>query len=207
MTDPFPGISRCIVHALTELGLPIPDRDGLRRWIGPPLLDSFRDWFERKKIEADPDAALALYRQRFADIGLYENAVYEGIPEALDALVGAGHSLLLATAKPEVFARRIVAHFSLDRWLQQVHGSELDGRRGNKTELLQHILDEHGLDANLCMMIGDREHDMLAARHHGISAIGVLWGYGSEEELRASGAESLVREPQQLPGIIATQAR
>lgn len=202
LTDPAEGITGCIQSALKSMGCPVPDAQCLRGWIGPPLLESFTAWFDATGTRADPELALALYRERFADTGWRENAVYPGIPEALAALRTDGARLLLATSKPRVFAQRIVNHFGLDAWLDRVYGSELDGRRADKVALLAHVIGHAGLNAKECMMIGDREHDMLAARHHGLRAVGVLWGYGSERELRAAGAECLLDEPQQLMGIL-----
>jgi phosphoglycolate phosphatase len=202
LTDPFKGIARCIEHALSELGLPVPDKHALRPWIGPPLLESFAAWFEYLGVSASPRQALALYRERFAGTGLYENEVYPGIPDVLRQLSDHGYRLILATAKPGVFARPIVDHFGLDRWLAGVYGSELDGRRTDKVELLQFILEREALEPGQCVMIGDREHDMRAARYHGMGAIGVLWGYGSDRELLDSGADRLVTEPQQLTTIL-----
>jgi phosphoglycolate phosphatase len=112
--------------------------------------------------------------------------------------------MLLATAKPEVFARRIVDHFSLSQWLVGVHGSELDGQRSDKTELLAHIIEFHGLEPAHCLMVGDREHDAVAARNHGVACIGVLWGYGSRDELEAAGARRLIDQPSELPDACIT---
>ncbi len=202
LTDPGQGISRCIDHALTAMGLPVPDAEHLRRWIGPPLLHSFETYFDALGVNADPHRALSLYRERFSGPGMFENTLYPGTAMLLEHLKGRHHAMFLATAKPVVFAKPIVEHFRLGRWLDGVHGSELDGRRTDKVELLQFILDEEGLDASRCLMIGDREHDMLAARYHGMTAVGVLWGYGSRAELINAGAEHLVSKPQQLLAIL-----
>ena len=206
LTDPFPGISRCIMHALEQMDMPVPGDVALQRWIGPPLKASFAHYFGELGVERDANLALQFYRERFGHTGLFENALYPGIPEMLSILVDHGHSLYLATAKPAVYAQQIVEHFSLCRWLSGVHGSELDGTRTDKVDLLQHIIEQERLDANLCMMIGDREHDMLAARYHGMVAVGVLWGYGTESELHRAGAQWLVTDPQQLSGILSDTA-
>lgn len=202
LTDPADGIGRCIVHALDALQLPAPGIGRLRRWIGPPLRSSFAAWFEELDVDADPDTAVALYRERFASKGLFENTLYPGILPALEALRAGGARLLLATSKPVVFARRIVVHFGLDSCLAEVYGSELSGTRGDKAELLAHIIERESLDAKECIMLGDREHDMLAARYHGLWAVGVLWGYGSRRELLDSGAQWLLHEPKQLAAIL-----
>ena len=202
LTDPFLGISRCIAHALQKLELPVPDDLSLRHWIGPPLKQSFARYFQGLTVTRDPKLAVDYYRERFTHTGVFENAVYPGIPELLAELAEAGHSLLVATAKPTVYAARIVAHFELDQWLCAVHGSEFDGTRIDKVDLLQYTIDREGLDAKLCTMIGDREHDMLAGRYHGMSAIGVLWGYGTESELHEAGAQYLVETPGELLTIL-----
>lgn len=202
LTDPFPGISRCIGFALGQLGAPVPEEDDLRSWIGPPLLDSFRHYFEHHGLPYSAHEALELYRQRFASTGLFENSVYPHIPELLASCASREIRLFLATAKPLVFARRILAHFRLDAYFSACHGSELDGRRTDKVELLQYIIDREGLDPGHSTMIGDRHHDMAAGRHHAMSTIGVTWGYGSEHELLDAGAEQLAATPRQLEHLL-----
>lgn len=198
LTDPFPGISRSIAHALRELEVPVPGDDALRSWIGPPLLESFRQYFREMNLDRSESRALSLYRERFAAQGLYENSVYEGVPELLESLVTRGRRLFLATAKPLVFARKILEHFDLDRYFEASHGSELDGARTDKIELLTYIAETERLDLRGGAMIGDRHHDMTAACYHGMNAIGVRWGYGSERELLDAGAGQLVSGPRQL---------
>jgi phosphoglycolate phosphatase len=131
-------------------------------------------------------------------VGLFENALYEGIGETLSALGESGATLLVATSKPHVYARRIVEHFALDRHFREVHGCELDGTREDKRDLIAHIIPHHGLDASRAVMIGDRGVDMRAGRHHGLAAIGALWGYGSREELLEHGAQRLCDSPRAL---------
>lgn len=205
LTDPYPGISTCIEVALQAQALPVPA--DLAAWIGPPLQRSFAGYCQALG-RGDPVQLVRDYRRRFDQLGWRENGVYAGIPEVMAQLHGSGRRLLLATAKPQVFAQRIVHHFELAPWLAAVYGSELDGRRTDKVELLQHLLMHEDLDPAACVMVGDREHDMRAARHHGIKAVGVLWGYGSEVELLDAGAQALVGEPgglvQVLEGLPAT---
>ena len=152
--------------------------------------------------EADAPRALELYRERFADVGWRENVPYGGIHDALDAVASAGHELFVATTKPHVYAKRIVAHFGMAEFFTEVFGSELDGTRVDKTELLAWALPQHsaGTDA---AMIGDRYHDMLGARNNDMAAFGVTWGYGSAAELTASGAMRLVETPGELAGAVA----
>ena len=208
LTDPKPGITRSIRHALLALGREAPDEAALTWCIGPPLMQSF---VKLLGGEADAARALALYRERFSGIGLYENRVYDGVPQMLTQLQGAGFRLYLATSKPHVFASRITVHFGLDDWLAGVFGSELDGTRSDKTALLAHALEQTGAQPGQALMLGDREHDIVGARNNGVAAIGALWGFGSEGELRAAGAPQLATSPEHAadlitaPGLLADQ--
>jgi phosphoglycolate phosphatase len=196
LTDPREGITRCILHALAALDRPLPPVEELLHWIGPPLHDSFRDFLGGD--DALARRAVGHYRERFADIGLYENAVYPGIERALDHLVARGSRLYLATAKPEVYALRIVAHFGLHSRLQGVFGSRLDGGLTDKAELIAYILDRTGADAAETVMVGDRRHDMVGARANDVRPIGVGWGYGTHRELREASASSILDAPSEL---------
>jgi len=199
LTDPKPGITRSIRHALIELGFDAPSEDDLTWCIGPPLLGSFAT------LTGDPSLApraLALYRERFGEIGLYENRVYDGIPEMLDRLREAGCRLWLATSKPHVYASRITAHFGLDRWLDGVFGSELDGTRADKPALLAHALAETGAKAGRSVMLGDRKHDIEGAKANGLASVGAVWGYGGAEELAAAGAQVLAKRPEEAGEVV-----
>lgn len=201
LTDPREGITRCIAHALARMGVEPPPLDALTFAIGPPLRDSLATLLGTRE-RAAVERALALYRERFAEVGLFENAPYDGISEALAAIRATGARLFVATSKPLVYAERIVRHFGLDPHFVAVHGCELDGTREDKRDLLAHLLPHHGVESSQAIMIGDRGVDMRAARHHGVHALGVLWGYGSAEELRAAGAHSLCEQPAALPQAI-----
>jgi len=197
LTDPYPGITRCIAYALERMGVPAPPAEKLRWCIGPPLKHSLA------KLLASDDAsrveeALTLYRERFGTVGLFENEVYDGVPAVLDTLNAKGHTLFVATSKPEVFARRIVDHFGLGDYFRAVYGSELDGTRADKTHLIAHILEQESLEECESVMIGDRAYDMVGAKANGLSRFGVLWGYGTRGELAGSGAQALVAAPLDL---------
>ncbi len=197
LTDPFPGITKCISYALNKLGRQSPPRESLRWCIGPPLKDSFTKLLasdDNKLVEK----AIGLYRERFSAVGLFENQVYEGIPEALEALLENGHTLYVATSKPVVYAVRIIDHFGLHRYFKVVYGSELDGTRGDKTSLIAHILQNESISSSATIMIGDREHDMIGAKANRISGYGILWGYGSQKELEISGAYTCIGHPREL---------
>ncbi len=199
LTDPKPGITRSIRHALTELGVDAPDENALTWCIGPPLLRSF----ERLLGDvATAPRALALYRERFGTVGLYENRVYDGVPAMLERLRQAGCRLCLATSKPHVFARRITAHFGLDDWIDHVFGAELDGTRGDKPSLLAYALAETGAMPGQAVMLGDREHDVIGAIANGLPCVGALWGYGGADELRVAGATRLAADPAEAAELI-----
>jgi phosphoglycolate phosphatase len=197
LTDPKEGITRCIAHALQTLGHDAPPLDELQFAIGPPLRGSFAKLMRTEDV-ALVEAAIAAYRERFSTVGLFENALYPDIRETLVEARSRGHAIFLATSKPIVFAVRILDHFGLTPLFDGAYGSELDGRRDDKTELLRHLLEERKLQPGLCVMIGDRSHDMVAARNHGIKRLGVTWGYGSREELTQAGADALCDLPPQL---------
>jgi len=197
LTDPFEGISNCIAYALERLGHARPASDSLRRFIGPPLLEAFVELVGHEKAPR----AVEHYRERFSGVGWRENTVYPGIHEALGAITGAGHRCFVATTKPHVFARRIVEHFELSAYFTAVYGSELDGTRTDKTELLRYAQRERS-EPRDSVMIGDRHHDIVGARNNGFRAIGVTYGYGTADELLGAGAECLAAAPGELPGLI-----
>jgi phosphoglycolate phosphatase len=198
LTDPREGITRSIAHALVRLGLEPPPLEELTFAIGPPLRASLA-----KLVGTDSrdvvEAALAHYRERFADVGLFENAPYAGITEALHAIAATGATLFVATSKPGVYADRIVKHFGLHAHFREVHGCELDGTREDKRELLAYVIKRHHLDPARATMVGDRGVDMAAARLHGVRALGALWGYGGADELDAAGAHVNCETPAALP--------
>lgn len=205
LTDPAEGITRCIRHALETHGHGAPTDTELLRFIGPPLLASFAELVP----EAAPDhhrALLERYRQRFRTHGMFENRPYDGVREALAALQGAGARLHLATSKPLVYARRIIEHFDLAAHFTSLHGSGLDGTRADKAELIAHVLDTRQIRAEDAAMVGDRDHDILGARANGVRAIGVLWGYGSREELLRAGAERLLARVDELADVAGIRA-
>jgi phosphoglycolate phosphatase len=197
LTDPYEGITRCICYALERMGFPLPGDDELRTFIGPPLLDTFAPLVGEELAPR----ALEYYRERFSDVGWLENIPYDGVHEALEALTQTGHHCFVATTKPHVFARRIVEHFGMAQFFGNVYGSELDGTRTDKTELLEYAQAARTVDRE-SVMIGDRHHDMIGAVNNGLRAIGVTYGYGSADELRDAGAESLAASPRDLPGLI-----
>ena len=195
LTDPKRGIVGCMRYALERLDRDPDSFSNLERFIGPPLLDSFYHLLGNEK---EAQIALTLYRERFSTVGLYENKVYEGIENSLSELAANGCRMLVATSKPRVFAARIIHHFNLDAYFEFVYGSELDGQRADKADLIAYILSQEKLDVADTRMIGDRLHDINGATKNGVRSIGVLWGYGSHDELSAAGADVLCDSPSAL---------
>lgn len=196
LTDPREGIVACIKHGLSSLGEPSPPDSDLERFIGPPLHDTFARLLSGDSTRIE--AAIRAYRERFATVGMFENAVYSGIPGVLESLGALGAELYVATSKPQVFAERILAHFGLWGHFKGIFGSELSGVRSDKGELIGHVLATARLRSDETVMVGDREHDVRGARRNHIRAVGVLWGYGSREELTVAGAERLLEQPSDL---------
>jgi phosphoglycolate phosphatase len=201
LTDPREGILGCINHALRSLGQPVPPEEVLERFIGPPLRSIFGELLGASSGGEQVEAAVDLYRERFSSVGMFENLVYDGIPDVLAALSSRGARLFVATSKPRVFAEQILEHFGLARYFDAVYGSELDGRLSEKADLVGHALLTSRLSAAETLMVGDRRHDIVGALRHQVTPVGVLWGYGSEDELVAAGARRLLREPREAAGL------
>jgi phosphoglycolate phosphatase len=197
LTDSRAGITACIRHALDRLGHPCPGDDVLATYIGPPL----RGTFSTLLGTTDPaliETALAHYRARYDDVGLFENRVYDGVPEMLEESARRARAMFVATAKPRHAATRIVAHFDLARHFESVHGAEPGGRFDAKADLLAHLLETGVIRAETSVMVGDRGSDIAAARIHRIRSIGAQWGYGARHELADAGADLLCESPRAL---------
>ncbi len=197
LTDPYEGITKCILYALDELGFPHPDDDYLYNCIGPPLWDTFPELVG----ETLTQRAVELYRERFVEFGWKENTPYEGIADALEAVAAAGHTLFVATAKPHMHAARIIEHFGMGDFIHNVYGSELDGTRATKGDLLAFAI-ERNPGADTRVMIGDRKHDLIGALANDMTPIGVAWGYGSIEELTEAGAAAIAQSPRELADLL-----
>ncbi len=207
LTDAAPGIVNCIRYALDDQGIDHPDDATLRTFLGPPLAATFGDHFGMDEDQIR--IAIAKYRERYHDVGLFENAVYPGVPETLDRLTADGFTLAVATSKPTYSATRILEHFDLSRHFAFIGGSDLAGTRHNKAAVIAHTRDElAGLgrwtETDVAVMVGDRRHDVEGAQAHGFETIGVLWGYGSPGELSAAGAATLISTPAELPEALAS---
>ena len=206
ITDPAEGILGCIKHALDAMGVESPGDEALKECIGPPLQDSFPRLL-RSTDEATVRRAVKLYRTQYEKRGLYQNRVYAGIVEAFMSLQKSGYRLYVATSKPTVYASKVVEYLGLRSSFEAVAGSELDGTRTNKAELIGYLLEQHRLDASECIVIGDRRYDIEGARANAIPAIGALWGYGSREELETAGAAMVCEKPTDVCRCVAALSR
>lgn len=200
LTDPKEGITKSFRFALEKLGYPEEDLDELEKVIGPPLWDSFQDYYGMTREQAD--LGVQYYRERYRDVGKFENILIEGIPELLWELKAAGKKLALATSKPTDYSIEILQHFEIDQPFDQMIGSNLDGTRINKDEIIQHVLSLFDIPAENIVMIGDRKHDIIGAKAHGIDSIGVLFGYGSRQEFEQHGATIIVETVDELKQVL-----
>jgi phosphoglycolate phosphatase len=201
LTDPREGITRCLQHGLECLGRPSPERSELVRYIGPPLRWTFPRLLGTDDV-ALVEAAIRHYRQRYADVGLFENMLYPEIPEVLRSLKEGGFRLYVVTSKPTVYADRIVRHFGLERYFEGVFGPELDGRFDDKTELVAHVLQVVDVSPAQAVMIGDRASDIRSGKSNGTRTIGVTYGFGSAEELTAAGPDCVCESPTAIRGAL-----
>jgi phosphoglycolate phosphatase len=197
LSDPSEGITRSVQHALECLGRSYPSKSELIRYIGPPLRWTFPRLLDTDDKEL-VETAIRYYRERYEDVGLFENEVYPGIPELLRQLHDDGYPQYVVTAKPKVYADRIIRHFGLDRHFIEVYGPELDGRFDEKRELVGFILHQRRLDPRRTVMIGDRASDIESGRAYGTRAIGVTYGFGTLDEIAAAKPDHICRTPHEI---------
>lgn len=205
LTDPVLGITNSVAYALAKFGIKVSDRSELYRFIGPPLVNAFMEYYGFTKENAEK--ALAYYREYFAPKGIFENAVIEGIPEMLSVLKANGKRLFVATSKPEPFAIQILEHFKLDGYFDGIFGSTMDETRNTKDAVIAYALIESGADKDDTVMVGDRHHDIDGAKKNEMKSVGVLFGYGSREELRGAGADDIAETVDQLQKILLGEKR
>ena len=185
------GITNSVIYALGKYGITVKERSSLYKFIGPPLPESFQKYFGFTEKEANN--AVQYYREYYKEKGVFENLVYPGLIDLLKKLVASGKQLIVATSKPEIFAKQIMKHFKMTEYFIFIAGSNLDGTRVNKDEVISYALESCRItDKSKIIMVGDREHDIIGAKKTGISSIGVLYGYGSAEDLRNAGADYIV---------------
>lgn len=194
LTDPGEGITNSVAYALRQYGIEVPDRTALYKFIGPPLKDSFMEYYGFSAAQAEE--AVAHYRDYFAPKGMLENRVYPGVPELLAAVRASGRRVLLATSKPEAFAVKILEHFGLAQYFDGTCGASMDSSRSSKAAVVAYALAQAGVtDPRRAVMVGDRLHDVEGAVANGLDCIGVLYGYGDAAELTAAGARYLAATP------------
>ncbi|WP_084574941.1 HAD family hydrolase [Sporomusa malonica] len=191
LTDPKIGITKSVQYALAKFNINEPDLDKLIPFIGPPLVESFQEFYSLSRTEAD--VAVTYYREYFTQSGMYENAVYPGIKEMLAKLVDAGKKLIIATSKPTIFSEKILEYFGMTSFFKVIVGSNLDGSRIHKTEIIDYILsDIPHIARESIVMVGDRKHDIIGAQNNGIDSIAVSYGYGGLEELQQAGPTFII---------------
>jgi len=203
ITNPAEGITRCFEYALNHFGIEVEDRADLEQFIGPPLRKSFMDGFGFDEEKAE--LAVAKYRERFLPTGMYENVVYDGMEQALQSLKQAGKVLIVATSKPEHMAKKILAHFHLDSYFDDICGSCDDAKRNEKDEVIRYALEKHAItDLNDVLMVGDRKFDVIGAEKCGLNCMGVLYGFGDREELEQAGAAYIAETVEDMARLIAS---
>jgi phosphoglycolate phosphatase len=194
LTDPAEGIVRCIQHSLTTLNICCPPREELTRYIGPPLREVFVSVCKSSDAQL-VERAVAVFRERFSTIGLFENTPYADVAQMLMELNAKSYRLFVATSKPQVFAEKILRHFLLADHFIEIHGNDLEGRLDDKAELLRELLERRQLRTEETIMVGDRKHDVIAAKRNGVLSLGVTYGYGSREELVETGVDYVCSNP------------
>ena len=202
LTDSGEGIINCAVFAMERLGIPVPPREELGVFVGPPLWDTFRQF----GVPSDRvDEAVEIFRSRYVPIGKFENTPYSGIRETLEALRAQGRKLYVATSKPEVTAREILEHFDLSRYFTEICGATVDKTRTSKEDVIAYLLSLDACRKN-SVMVGDTAFDVIGAAAHGIPTIGAAWGYGKTEDMVSAGAAAIARSPEDLLRIIEEEA-
>lgn len=198
LTDSGEGIIKCASLALEHFGLPVPDWEEMRTFVGPPLGESFmRYGVPQERVEE----AIAVYRSRYIPVGKFENHPYPGIRELLEQLKQHGHTLFVATSKPEAMSIEILEHFDLAKYFRQICGATMDGTRSSKASVIEYLIAGNGRDGQM-IMVGDTKFDILGAKAHRIPAVGVAWGYGAVSQMQQAGAAAIAQSPEQLLEIL-----
>ncbi len=203
LTDPMLGITRCVQYALAAFGIQEPDLNRLTKFIGPPLIPAFKEFYGVNDETAHQ--MLLKYRERFSTVGIYENQLYSGIPQLLQALAADSRYLIgLATSKPLPFAEKILEHFSIKQYFTVFAGATMDESRNTKKDVLQYALNQinQQFPGAKAVMIGDRKFDVEAGRSLGTETVGVLYGYGSREEMEAQAPTHLVQTVTELQSVL-----
>lgn len=205
LTDSMPGITKGVQYALKHYGIQVDDLSVLKPFVGPPLSDSFKKYYNFS--EKDADDAIYVFREYYDVEGWKDNAPFDGVKEMLEDLKDAGLELYVATSKPEETAKRVLEYFHMTDYFKFIGGASMDERRVNKDDVIRYVLAENGIgeeEKSSVIMVGDREHDVNGAKKTGLSVIGVLYGYGSREELQSAGADYLCETPEETAKLIKT---
>lgn len=205
LTDPAEGITNSVAYALSKFGIKVSDRSELYRFIGPPLIGAFMEYYDFSKEDAE--RALAYYREYFAPKGIFENQVIDGIPELLADIKAQGKKLYVATSKPEPFAIQILEHFGLAKYFDGIYGSTMDESRNTKDAVIAYALAKSGAERYDSVMVGDRHHDIDGAKKNEMKSVGVLFGYGSRAELASAGADEIAQTVTELKQILLGEKR
>ena len=201
LTDSGEGITKSVQYALKSFGILVDDLKELNKFIGPPLKDSFKEYYNFDEDKAQ--LGLVKYREYFADKGIYENKLYDGIPELLEVLKKNNKKIVLATSKPEVYARQILQYFKIDKYFDFAAGADFEETRVNKGDVIKYALQEANItDLSKVIMVGDREHDIIGAKENNIKSVGVLYGFGDVIELTQARAEYIVKDTEELLNIL-----
>jgi phosphoglycolate phosphatase len=199
LTDSTEGIVRCLEYALERMGFDIPE--DTNKFLGPPLYRSFAEFCGMN--EEQVNEAVRIFRERYSTVGLFENRVYEGVPEMLKRLRDGGKRIMVATSKPEVYAVRIFDRFGLSQFFEIVGGANINGTRNDKDEVIEYVLEKAGIsDRSSVLMIGDRRQDVIGAHKTGLKCMGILWGFGSIEELTEAGADFIAETPEKAADML-----
>lgn len=201
LTDPGEGITNSVMYALKKYGIDVEDRRTLYKFIGPPLHESFENFYDFSEEEAQ--RAVSYYREYYSEKGIFENALYDGMKEVLEQLTKSGKQLMVATSKPEYFANQILEHFGIAEYFSFVAGANMDGSRTKKEDVIAYALQQcKQVDVSEILMIGDRKFDILGAKKFGIDSAGVLFGYGEKQELEDAGATYLIEKPKDIVELL-----
>ncbi|MCK4021618.1 HAD family hydrolase [Streptococcus suis] len=202
LTDSGQGILNSVAYALEKMGIEEPDTANLNRFIGPPLYESFSRFYQLNP--EDTQSAVDAFRVYFKEKGMFENQLYPGIIPLLEELRTAGKTLVIATSKPEIFAKQILEHFGISHYFDVIAGASLDSSRISKADVIGYAINQLEAFPKHAVMIGDREHDIEGARMHQLPAIGVLYGYGNKQEFEKAGATMIVETVQDLKRVLLT---
>ncbi len=201
ISDPGIGITNSVAYALEKFNIKVKERTELYKFIGPPLQDSFAQFYGFNEKECEN--AITYYREYFKERGLYENELYDGMEQLLKDIRNAGKKVILATSKPEKFAVEILKYFKIEQYFDTIAGATMDSSRSKKADVIAYALKESGIeDLSSVVMVGDREHDIFGAKENGIASIGVLYGYGDREELQNAGALHIVETVDELKDLL-----